>query len=488
MKKNFLILVGLLLTVLITCMLYVSCGQQNMITEESQDLISYSQNADTEESQDVNTEELQDGNTDEPQNEDTDELQGEIVYPKYGKYGLLNILADDFTEATQMSEKRVEYSLYAEVPAGAGLKIVIITKSDNPLMDWGGIVTSDAENWRYTYYDHEAKSNTFTVWESGKPADLPVIFGSDCIIEYYENGATTPTKVKEISVAADIITEAPKEPETEGLQGMIVYPKYGKYGILNILADDFVEATKTENGRFEYSLYAEVPVGAGLKIVVKSKSDNPHMEWGGIVASGVENWRYTYYDREAKSNTFTVWESGKPADLAVIFGYDCIIEYYENGATVPTKVKEIRVAADIVTEAPKEPNTEGLQGVIVYPKHGKYGLLNVLADDFVEAKKTEYGRFEYSLYAEVPVGAGLKIVIKTKSDDPYMDWGGIVTVGIENWRYTYYDRIAKSNTFTVWESGKPADLSVVFGSNCYIEYYENGSKTPTKVKEIKVIQ
>jgi len=56
-----------------------------------------------------------------------------------------------------------------------------------------------------------------------------------------------------------------------------------------------------------------------------------------------------------------------------------------------------------------------------------------------------------------------------------------------------YPRVADPSsyfifTFTVVESGKPADASVIFFEDCIIEYYENGAPEPTKVKEIKVIE
>jgi len=126
------------------------------------------------------------------------------------------------------------------------------------------------------------------------------------------------------------------------------------------------------------------------------------------------------------------------------------------------------------------------QVVITYPKNGKTGLQNILADDFVEATQTGDKLFEYAVNAEVPVGAGLKIIIKTKSNEYGYDWGGFYPDFVENWKYTYYDNVSKSNTFTVYESGKRAEFRVIFGYHCIIEFYENGAKTPTKVKEIKV--
>ena len=150
----------------------------------------------------------------------------------------------------------------------------------------------------------------------------------------------------------------------------ITYPETGKYG-QNILADEVVEVQKTEFGRFEYSVKAVLPAGnSSLKIVIKSKtlySCNQHScrsnftewyeicpkcgglntlyytgddAWGGYNSGYEENWLAT---NKNGSTTFTVVESGKSADASVIFSYDCIIEYYENGSTTPTKVKELYV-------------------------------------------------------------------------------------------------------------------------------------------------
>ena len=113
----------------------------------------------------------------------------------------------------------------------------------------------------------------------------------------------------------------------------ITYPQTGKYGP-NILADDFVTANGTVSSRFEYSVKAVLPAGnSSLKIVIKSGI--------GFNQGSDDNWLVTNI---VDHFTFTVVESGKPADASIIFvGGDCIIEYYENGATEPTKVKEIKV-------------------------------------------------------------------------------------------------------------------------------------------------
>jgi len=122
-----------------------------------------------------------------------------ITYPKDGKYGI-NILADDFAESKRLdeNEKVVVYSIKAELSANSSLQIVIRTIREDSY--WGGIYQDSVENWLYSSWDNNLKGNTFTVDESGKSADAAVIFLDDCIIEYYENGATAPTKVKEIKV------------------------------------------------------------------------------------------------------------------------------------------------------------------------------------------------------------------------------------------------------------------------------------------------
>jgi hypothetical protein len=126
----------------------------------------------------------------------------------------------------------------------------------------------------------------------------------------------------------------------------ITYPVEGRYG-LNILNEEFVEATKTANRRVEYSVKAELPAGnSTLKIIIRPKSSEEGEEgnaWGGYNQGSDNNWNITRNNITRDSFTLTVIESGKPTDLSVIFLNDCIIEYYENGATEPTKVKEISV-------------------------------------------------------------------------------------------------------------------------------------------------
>ena len=124
---------------------------------------------------------------------------------------------------------------------------------------------------------------------------------------------------------------------------VITYPKTGKYGT-NILADEVVMVKRTGGrfgSRFEYSVKAELPASSSLKIVIRCEEEN-HV-WGGYNQDSEENWLISLWNNDLRGNTWTVIESGKSADATVIFSDNCIIEYYENGATTPTKMKKIKV-------------------------------------------------------------------------------------------------------------------------------------------------
>ena len=176
-----------------------------------------------------------------------------------------------------------------------------------------------------------------------------------------------------------------------------VYPEKGKYG-LNILVEEFVEAQKNESGSSRpvvYSVRAKLPEGnSSLKIVIKSARPKLYecrnhlppaypefdhqlkfcgakfFEWheicpecggGKYTMSIIEGFRSVGFYQGSDVNwliineghpefqfTFTyvdelVHKDGKVADASVTVDDDFIIEYYENGATVPTKVKEVKV-------------------------------------------------------------------------------------------------------------------------------------------------
>ena len=206
-------------------------------------------------------------------------------------------------------------------------------------------------------------------------------------------------------------------------------------------------------------------------------------------------------------------------------------EQPETPAT-PEVTTPVTTESEYEAEQPVTPDTPEQSLLFSYPKTGKYGL-NILAEDFLEAKVTELGRYEYSVRAELPEGnSSLKIVIKSVNPIIYVcvneiqvcineipshelcgakfyelhdkcpvcggentfhnasnPWGGWTQGSDVNWlisnanmqlTFTYVDEL-------VHKDGKVADASVIFKNDCIVEYYESGAETPTKVKVIKVI-
>jgi hypothetical protein len=115
----------------------------------------------------------------------------------------------------------------------------------------------------------------------------------------------------------------------------IQYPETSAYGI-NILNDNLTSVDNTINQNFGYSLAANLPVGAGLKIILRGG-----MWWYRAMPGGPINWTISMYNNERQ--TFTATESGKDCDLQIqLVGKDTIfIEYYENNAVTPAKIKEL---------------------------------------------------------------------------------------------------------------------------------------------------
>ena len=121
--------------------------------------------------------------------------------------------------------------------------------------------------------------------------------------------------------------------------GTITYPEEGTYGI-NILSDEVTEVWCTYP-ETNYSVIADVPQWQTLKIVIK---DCMHSVIYAI------NWNLSVPTRICTE--FTIIESGKISDAEVSFSYDfdpenplndAIIEFYENGATIPTKTKQLKL-------------------------------------------------------------------------------------------------------------------------------------------------
>jgi len=122
----------------------------------------------------------------------------------------------------------------------------------------------------------------------------------------------------------------------------INYPDIGLFGV-NILSDNVTEVNLRDFYDFYGSLRAEVPEGLSLKVILRGGL----WYWSAILGSS-PNWTITTYDYATQSQIFTVTESGKFSDLKFHMIRESAspyitIEFYENGATVPTKTKQLHV-------------------------------------------------------------------------------------------------------------------------------------------------
>ena len=115
---------------------------------------------------------------------------------------------------------------------------------------------------------------------------------------------------------------------------------------------------------------------------------------------------------------------------------------------------------------------------ITYPATGASGI-NLLNDSVVKFKSS----IGYSLTANLPEGTALKVVIRgTKGT-----WSYRAIPAPTNWLVGMFDNATLSQTFTVTKTGEANDCYIIFGNNAdsvIVEYYENGSLTPTRTKTI----
>ena len=239
-----------------------------------------------------------------------------ITYPVSGDNGL-NLLNDTIKNIPK-SQNSLIYSLKAELPTGTNLRIVI--KGD-PVYTVSSNYSTQTVNWNVSNYNSTTKSQEFVVNESNKRNDLYLSFYTASIytnisIEYYENNAVTPTRVKTLIVGSPL---------------QYSYPAAGSFGpnILNNLV------TKTV-ANLSSSLKADVSSGGALKIVILG---------GGTwqVNGTVSNWTVESFFPAKQWQIFTVTESGKTSDLPIIFTSPgtYTIEYHENNDFVATRVKQL---------------------------------------------------------------------------------------------------------------------------------------------------
>jgi hypothetical protein len=129
--------------------------------------------------------------------------------------------------------------------------------------------------------------------------------------------------------------------------GFIEYPETSPYGI-NILNDK--DSVFTVGVNDEYSMAAVLPKGASLKIKLEFvEGGEPVGAYWAFEAApnGPINWKNTIYDSEHDTQTFEVMESGKIADLRIMFlatdESKIRINYYENNPDTITKARIITI-------------------------------------------------------------------------------------------------------------------------------------------------
>ena len=115
----------------------------------------------------------------------------------------------------------------------------------------------------------------------------------------------------------------------------ITYPATGKGGP-NILADAVLTVNPTLGNLAQYSVRAVLPEGSSLKIVISGVMGD-----FGFYQGSDDNWIVS--NTADGQFTLIAIESGKYADASFSSFRGVYIEYYENGATAPTKVKVVNV-------------------------------------------------------------------------------------------------------------------------------------------------
>lgn len=269
-----------------------------------------------------------------------------IHYPASGANGV-NMLTDTVKTIILAKARHNTYaypqyansfSLAATPPTGTKVRVKLVTVRG----------TNDS----YTYIKLEAgstwreisKTNNVIEYEAtggGEPADGKItaqIHGADTLhrrIEVYENNATTPTHVRDITLLGDCSLPASvTQLEYPAKQYDVTYNNY--YSIGNML--------DTETYQYYGNRNFLVLVPRGNKVRVRLSAVPGMMEpalnnyWQQLSHTKnetSETWEYeTKYDNVAAFLNFStlnyMWDDAK-------------VEIYENGASTPTRTKEIKL-------------------------------------------------------------------------------------------------------------------------------------------------
>ena len=191
----------------------------------------------------------------------------------------------------------------------------------------------------------------------------------------------------------------------EVAESLIEYPSIGLYG------DNILDLDKTEYSGSDFSLAAKLGEGAELKVKITGLSSG--FWW--IKLGSENNWAISSFESDTESDShfqyFTAIDSDRSCELSMKFDYgDYLIEYFEMGSTVPTRIKTISKPVD---DGAFDPTRD-----IAYPGTADFGE-NLLAKESNAEIEQDH---EYSLAAIFPTDTELKIRLKINILEGLISW------------------------------------------------------------------
>jgi len=132
---------------------------------------------------------------------------------------------------------------------------------------------------------------------------------------------------------ASLLISCSKSDDSNGASEF-VYADTADYGA------NLLDTNVTKYSGSEFSFSAKIPKEGKLTIKLKKTNGG---NW--FIAMGTEkNWAVSKYDSNTNTQVFTSISAEKTCDLQMeILAGIYIIEYYENDASSPTRIKEIEI-------------------------------------------------------------------------------------------------------------------------------------------------